>query len=38
MGAPSRLGEVTEPQKEVFGKVMWNLVASAELVFGIARE
>jgi len=29
---------VTEPHREVFGKVMWNLVASAELVFGIARE
>lgn len=37
-GGPTRSGEVTEPQREVFGKVMWNLVASAELVFGIARE
>ena len=34
----SRPGEVNEPQREVFGKVMWNLVASAELVFAIARE
>lgn len=34
----SRPGEVTEPQKQVYGKVMWNLVASAELVFSIARE
>lgn len=33
-----RQGEVTEPHREVFGKVMWNLVASAELVFGTARE
>lgn len=31
-------GEITEPQKQVYGKVMWNLVASAELVFSIARE
>lgn len=31
-------GEVTEAQKQVYGKVMWNLVASAELVFSIARE
>ena len=29
---------MTEAHREVFGKVMWNLVASAELVFGIARE
>lgn len=34
----NRDGELTEPQREVFGKVMWNLVASAELVVGIARE
>ena len=34
----ARPGVVTEPHREVFGKVMWNLVASAELVFGIARE
>jgi hypothetical protein len=34
-----RPGEAAEPQyREVYGKVMWNLVASAELVFGIARE
>lgn len=33
-----RSAEVTEPQKQVYGKVMWNLVASAELVFSIARE
>ena len=31
-------GDISEPHREVFGKVMWNLVASAELVFGIARE
>ena len=34
----SQPGEVNEPQREVFGKVMCNLVASAELVFYITRE
>lgn len=37
--AHARSGEAPEPSvRDVFGKVMWNLVASAELVFGIARE
>lgn len=34
----TKSNEISEPHREVFGKVMWNLVASAELVFGIARE
>ena len=29
---------MTEPQKNAYIKVMWNLIASADVVYGIARE
>lgn len=30
--------EVTSQQKSAYIKVMWNLVASADVIYGIARE
>jgi hypothetical protein len=30
--------DVSETQKNAYIKVMWNLVASADVVYGIARE
>jgi hypothetical protein len=34
----NRLSDIAEAQRIAYSKVMWNCIASADLIFTIARE